>query len=98
MAFSRYIRDGVGVIDEGLTVAQATVTLRRAIADGLIRIDKQFALTQADRLDHIAGQFYGDGRYWWVIAATSDIGWGLQVPEGTIISIVDLREVERLVG
>lgn len=98
MAFSRYTRDGSSTDGEGLTVSQATVILRRALANGTIGIQKQFTTTQADRLDHIAGQFYGDGRYWWVIAAASDIGWGLQVPEGTLVSILDLRDVELLVG
>lgn len=98
MAFSRYSRDGSSADGEGLTVAQAIVVLRRAIATGLVRVQKQFTTTQADRLDHIAGQFYGDGRYWWVIATASDIGWGLQVPEGTLVTILDLRDVELLVG
>ena len=44
-------------------------------------------LTQGQRLDHIAGQFYGDGRYWWVVAAASGIGWALQCPPGTIIKV-----------
>ena len=39
------------------------------------------------RLDHIAANAYGDARYWWVIAAASGIGWGLQVPPGTIARI-----------
>lgn len=98
MAFSRYSRDDVSFVGTGLTIAQGVVALRRAIKSGLIRVQKQFVVTQADRLDTIAGQFYGDGRYWWVIAAASDIGWGMQVPPGTVITIVDLANVEQLVG
>lgn len=98
MAFSRYTRDDTSARGEGLTIAQGIVALRAAIKSGLIRIQKQFVTTQADRLDSIAGQFYGDGRYWWIIAAASDIGWGLQVPEGTVVTIVNLSDVEQLVG
>ena len=55
-------------------------------------------LDEGSRLDHLAAQNYGDGSYWWVIAAASSIGWGLQVPAGTIISIPsDINQVLSLV-
>ena len=98
MAFSRYTRDDIAVTGRGLTVSQGVIALRSAIKDGTIQLTNRFETTQADRLDNLAAQFYGDGRYWWVVAAASDIGWGLQVPPGTIISIVDLRAVEQLLG
>jgi len=44
-------------------------------------------LTESQRLDVIAAQQYGDPSYWWVIAAASGIGWGLQCPPGTILRI-----------
>ena len=44
-------------------------------------------LTEGVRLDHLAGSLYGDGSLWWVIASASGIGWGLQVPPGTIIKM-----------
>ena len=44
-------------------------------------------LKEDQRLDHIAAQKYGDPSYWWVIAAASGIGWGLQCPPGTILRI-----------
>ena len=44
-------------------------------------------LAEKQRLDQLAGVFYNDSSYWWVIAAASGIGWGLQVPPGTIIKI-----------
>ena len=98
MAFSRYIRDDYGVTGLGLTVAQATNQIRRAIARGFITPTRVLVITEADRLDTIAGEVYGDGRYWWVLAAASDIGWGMQVPPGTIINVLDLATIERIVG
>ena len=44
-------------------------------------------LKEKQRLDHLAGVVYKDSSYWWVIAAASGIGWGLQVPPGTVIRI-----------
>ena len=48
---------------------------------------KAHKLKRASRLDHISAEFYGTSKYWWIIAAASGIGWGLQVPEGTIIRV-----------
>lgn len=51
-------------------------------------------LAENQRLDQISGAVYGTSDYWWVIAAASGIGWGLQVPPGTIIKIpTNLDEV-----
>ena len=44
-------------------------------------------LEEGQRLDTIAGQVYGSSGYWWVIAAASGIGWGLQVPPGTLLKV-----------
>lgn len=44
-------------------------------------------LKESQRLDHIAGAAYGDSSYWWIVAAASGIGWGLQVPPGTIVRV-----------
>jgi len=49
-----------------------------------------------ERLDTLAGKYYDDGSLWWVIAAASNIGWGLQVPPNTIINIPDLAELSQL--
>lgn len=98
MAFSRYIRDDFGPNGGGLAVAQGVSALRRALALGIVPIKQQIVTTQADRLDTLAGELLGDGKYWWILAAASNIGWGLQVPPDTIINVPDLRAVERLVG
>jgi nucleoid-associated protein YgaU len=65
------------------------------MADGTLSYS-QTITTGAQRLDTIAGREYGDGRYWWIIAAASNIGWGLQVPPGTIIKIPQLDAVNQL--
>ena len=52
-----------------------------------------------ERLDVIAGEYYKDGTLWWIIAAASGIGWSLQVPAGTYLTIpTDLGQITALVG
>lgn len=46
-----------------------------------------------ERLDTLAGKYYGDGRLWWILAAASNIGFGAQVPPGTIILIPNLDDI-----
>ncbi len=54
---------------------------------------------ESQRLDIIAGQYYGDGTLWWIIAAASGIGWNLQVPPGTQLKIpTDIGQIEALIG
>jgi len=54
---------------------------------------RQHVLKEGERLDAIAGRTYGNARLWWVIAAASGIGWGLQVPPGTQVLIPsDLKQ------
>lgn len=58
---------------------------------------RQVVTDSARRLDHYSLDEYGDSTYWWVIAAASGIGWWLQVPSGTLLSIpADLDEVLKL--
>lgn len=97
MAFSRYARSPRLNFGAQHGTALATQVIRSAIKDGSLNY-KSIILRGAERLDTIAGSEYGDGRYWWVLAAASDIGWGLQLPTGTIINIPDLGAVMKLVG
>ena len=53
-------------------------------------------MEEGKRLDQISGESYGDAGYWWVIAAASGIGWGMQVPPGTLIKIPD--SLEKVIG
>lgn len=99
MAFSRYQRDNLSSDGRGFTAPGGLAAVRAAIKRGDVPVINTFTTTEADfRLDSIAGRLYGDSRYWWLVAAASNIGWGMQVPAGTIINIVDLEAVERIVG
>lgn len=97
MALSRYSR--TAIIDYGRQygTSEAVVAIRRAMAKGTIKT-KQLTVRGVERLDTLAGSIYGDSRYWWVLAAASEIGWGLQIPPGTIINIPDLNDVAAIVG
>jgi len=57
-----------------------------AVENNLISFSSH-VFEQGERLDYLAGLSYGDSSLWWVIAAASGIGWGLQVPPGTMIRI-----------
>ena len=63
-----------------------TSAIYHASVSGKIETEK-IILNSTQRLDSLAGEYYGDSQYWWVIAASSGIGWGLQVPAGTVIRI-----------
>ena len=59
---------------------------------------KEHVMLEGERLDILAGREYGNARLWWIIAAASGIGWGMQVPPGTSILIpTDLSQISRLV-
>lgn len=95
---SRYKFDNQIDFGNQLGTAYSVSLIRTNIKAGNIRVMKTIIATGADRLDALAGALYGDARYWWVLAAASDIGWGLQIPPGTVINVLDLNEVERFIG
>jgi hypothetical protein len=97
MTFSRYERTPVREFGASFGTSKTHTVIRAAIKDG--RLDyKELVLHGHERLDHLAGKYYNDSRFWWIIAAASDIGWALQVPPGTVIKIPDLSRVAELVG
>lgn len=97
MAASRYTRTPVLAYSSQYATSVAIQMIRKAVKDGYVPV-KDYVLHDTERLDMLAGQLYGDGRYWWVLAATSNIGWGLQVPPGTIIKIPQLSDVLKIVA
>ncbi len=95
MPASRYSNSSI--IPGGRGDARSVVQIRTLISSGELTF-KEYYLTGAQRLDTIAGREYGDGRYWWIIAAASDIGWGLQVPPGTRIRVPNFGSVLELIS
>lgn len=93
MSISRYSSDNLVEGGKLLSTNQSIQRLRDAVKSGNIKTTTQI-LRDGERLDVIAGKYYGDGRLWWVIAAASGVGWWLQVPPGTRIVIpTDISEV-----
>ena len=81
-----------------LQTAQSVTILRRAREFRLLSLRK-IILTKSQRLDQIAYRELGDPHAWWIIAALSDIGWGMQLAPGTILYIPnDLNVIQQLVG
>ena len=60
--------------------------IQRGIETGQIDIETS-VLAGNQRLDVLSGQIYGSSEFWWVIAAASGIGWGMQLPAGTLLRI-----------
>ena len=55
-----------------------------AVTEIANRVDKGVDIV--DAVDDVR-RIYGSGNMWWVIAAASGIGWGTQVPPGTLLRI-----------
>lgn len=85
------------VIKGGSALDSGTMsnTIAELVSSGQLRTTT-IVLKQGERIDKIAGKYYGDSTLWWVIAAASGIGWGLQCPPGTVISIPDKSQLEKL--
>lgn len=100
MSFSRYgttpiiKRDGKKFYLSSSVAAE----IKRRIDAGQLPFET-FTLSQGQRLDIVAANYYGDASYWWVIAAASGIGWQCQVPPGTVLKIPQsIDQVARVAG
>ena len=89
MSLSRYMfaprrQDDLNQSFVGTT--RLTSNLRRAVLSGAISVNRH-VLKEGERLDTLSFDFFGDSSMWWVIAGCSGIGWGMQVPPGTVLQI-----------
>jgi hypothetical protein len=98
MAISRYARTPILNYGAMYGTGRAREAIQKAIANGQLTSTRIIVVRGAERLDTIAGEVYGDGRLWWVLASASNIGWGLQVPPGTMITVPDIAQVAALVA
>jgi len=86
MALSRYAytpriqgRSRLATSMNGTRIFNAVISGRLPFSTAVIK--------EGQRLDHVAGAAYGSGSLWWIIAAASGIGWGLQLPPGTVVRV-----------
>ncbi len=86
MGMSRYTFNGVVNSGKGIKTSSKMTQIFNAVEIGALSYST-YVLEESQRLDHIAGLSYQDSSYWWVIAAASGIGWGMQVPPGTVLRI-----------
>ena len=92
--YNRYQSIAGGKLQTSRTVTR----IRRARELGLLRT-KEITIKESQRLDHLAQEHLGNSHLWWVLSALSDIGWGLQVPAGTIIRVpIELNAIRSIVG
>ena len=95
---SRYTRNKLIKGGRGISTNNVIPVLRAARDSGFLET-YTITLVEGARLDQLAARFLGDGSLWWVIAALSGIGWNLQVPAGTKITIPNsLQQVFILTG
>lgn len=97
MPIRRYSTSDVISLGTKLGTGKSHTLIRQAIANGTLQYSVDI-IKGFDRLDSVAGRHYGDSTLWWVIAAASDIGWGLQLPPDTTLKIPNLSQVEVLLS
>ena len=97
MAYSRYKRAPTIGFNYQYGTSNTHVVIKNAIANKTVSF-KTIVLNESQRLDHLAAIYYGDAKYWWILAAASNIGWALQLPPGTIINIPEFSEISKYIG
>lgn len=93
MSLRRYAKTPILGLGEKYGTSYSVVVLRENIKNGNIRIDREIVLQGSERLDTLAGKYLGSGDLWWVIGAASNVGYGLQLPPGTVIKIPLMSDV-----
>ena len=89
MALSRYsfaakLKNSLG--EHIVSISNASPRIFQAVETQKINYSVHI-LEEGERLDYLAGVYYGDSSLWWVLAAASGIGYALQVPPGTVIRV-----------
>lgn len=97
MAISRYTQAPRMNFGAQFGTSDTVSKIRAAVQAGQISTTVIF-LKEIIRLDVLAGQYYGDAKYYWLIAAGSNIGWSPQIPPNTRIVIPDLQQALRFLG
>ena len=97
MPLNRYERTQIFGIGYRYGTSDAIPTIRENIKNGNIKYE-EYTLTEGTRLDILAGQLYGDGRLYWILAAASNVGWVCQCPPGTLIRVPNLADLAKYVG
>lgn len=92
MSIQRYQR--TPILGLGYQYGTSTLIsgLRENIKNGNIGYT-EITLQEGQRLDTLAGKYYGDGRLFWLLAIASNIGWSLAVPPGTAIKIPNIEHL-----
>ena len=86
MSVSRYRR--ISRIKGGMQLGTSSINsiiYNNVISGNIETFD--YVLKEGERLDQLAGKYLGNGDMWWVLAASSGIGWMLQAAPGTRIRI-----------
>ena len=86
MALSRYSYVDTLYGGKFLSNSDSIAKIQEGIRQGVSEFET-LTLAGKQRLDSIAGQYYGDSTFWWIIAAASGIGWSLQLPPGTFLRV-----------
>lgn len=95
---SRYTRNRLIKGGKGISTNNVIPVLRSARDSGFLET-YAIVLTEGQRVDQLAARYLGDGSLWWVIAALSNIGWNMQVPPGTTVTIpASIQQVFVLTG
>ena len=97
MATSRYLLTPRVNFNAQYGTSETVAKIRNGIATNQISVNVIF-LKEVVRLDTLAGQYYGEAKYYWLISAASNIGWSLQIPPNTRIVIPNLQQALQFLG
>jgi len=97
MALGRYNNNSKIEGGRKFSTSIGHANIKSAADSGRITVIEH-VLQEGERIDTLAGRFYGNSRLWWVISAASGIGWAPQVPPGTRLLIpTNLGQIEGLI-